>query len=245
MRRGRSISYVGTGSCIFSNLNRENMGWGFFPSNRVVAYLFFLESVNGSRRICTMSRKENHWQDLLCLAQLCFVKGWGWDAGGDSMKGGKCRYRSRRGMSGGIGGRKTKANATGELSHLYPCNALLTWVRTFARRPAVSRDFSLLGLSLPFLTKKDAEKQEKSHAPAPQLEARCFSLSLKAAHVQTAAQPAPSSDFVSTHSPEVASPPARRWNVMEHSRTNAYGQWVLPVWTTTRTLRVGIGFLGF
>merc|ERR1712118_191191 len=89
----------------------------------------------------------------------------------------------------GISGRKTKANVTGELTSP-PMRSTTSWVRTSARHPAVSQ---VLGLSLPLstnLSPKAKKTRRKERLPP----------SLKAAHVQTTGQPAPSSDFVSTHS---------------------------------------------
>jgi hypothetical protein len=111
-----------------------------------------------------MSRKENNCQDLRSTMSRpsMFRKGLG--GRGDSVWG-KCRYRSRRGdAAGGIGGRKTKANATGELSHLYPCNALLTSVRTFARRPAVSRVLAPRSFPASFDKKRTQKTRKKSRS---------------------------------------------------------------------------------
>merc|ERR1719240_2511002 len=87
-------------------------------------------------------------------------------------------------------------------------------------------EFSLLGLSLPLSTKKERKQEERSAPPKLHLRNSGLSLSLNAAHVQTAARP--STNNVSQHT--CKSPAADLVTV--HSRTNEHRHKVLPVCST-------------
>jgi len=137
--------------------------------------------VNRLQKICTLSKREKpatpaNCQDLLLsLAHKSCIHGRGLGAGFGERRKMKVSFKpagERRGIA--ESGQKNKGK----------CDRRAT----SARRPAISSSRSL-GLSLPLSTRKERTQEERSASPALSLRNSGLYLSLKAAHVQTAARP--------------------------------------------------------